>query len=61
MMQSPDGDLIDCVLSHLQPAFDHPQLKGMKPLVICSEKKTFIFTFFFIVINRVGRTTFLIF
>lgn len=34
MMQSPDGDLIDCVLSHLQPAFDHPQLKGMNPLVL---------------------------
>ncbi|RZR94426.1 hypothetical protein BHM03_00023112, partial [Ensete ventricosum] len=32
--QSPDGDTIDCVLSHLQPAFDHPGLKGMKPLVI---------------------------
>ncbi|KAJ6719612.1 hypothetical protein OIU79_007289 [Salix purpurea] len=31
-IQSPDGDLIDCVLSHLQPAFDHPRLKGQKPL-----------------------------
>ncbi|KAL5552838.1 hypothetical protein UlMin_040239 [Ulmus minor] len=31
-IQSPDGDLIDCVLSHLQPAFDHPLLKGKKPL-----------------------------
>ncbi|KAJ8506068.1 hypothetical protein OPV22_006954 [Ensete ventricosum] len=31
-IQSPDGDLIDCVLSHLQPAFDHPRLKGSKPL-----------------------------
>ncbi|OIT02086.1 hypothetical protein A4A49_32922 [Nicotiana attenuata] len=31
-VQSPDGDLIDCVVSHLQPAFDHPHLKGMKPL-----------------------------
>ncbi|KAF2301632.1 hypothetical protein GH714_028426 [Hevea brasiliensis] len=30
--KSPDGDLIDCVLSHRQPAFDHPQLKGQKPL-----------------------------
>ncbi|XP_062110523.1 protein neprosin-like [Humulus lupulus] len=26
------GDIIDCVLSHQQPAFDHPQLKGRKPL-----------------------------
>lgn len=31
-IQSPDGDLIDCVVSHLQPAFDHPRLKGQKPL-----------------------------
>ncbi|KAK4423859.1 hypothetical protein Salat_1968800 [Sesamum alatum] len=31
-IQSPDGDIIDCVLSHQQPAFDHPQLKGQKPL-----------------------------
>lgn len=26
--------MIDCVLSHLQPAFDHPELRGQKPLVI---------------------------
>ncbi|PKI37923.1 hypothetical protein CRG98_041698, partial [Punica granatum] len=31
-IQSPDGDLIDCVLAHLQPAFDHPELRGQKPL-----------------------------
>ncbi|XP_077244235.1 protein neprosin-like [Tasmannia lanceolata] len=31
-IQSPDGDLIDCVPSHQQPAFDHPKLKGKKPL-----------------------------
>ncbi|XP_074572415.1 protein neprosin-like [Curcuma longa] len=31
-IESPDGDLIDCVLSHLQPAFDHPRLKGSKPM-----------------------------
>lgn len=31
-IQSPDGDLIDCVPSHLQPAFDHPKLKGQRPL-----------------------------
>ncbi|PNX77863.1 hypothetical protein L195_g033834, partial [Trifolium pratense] len=29
---SPDGDIIDCVLTHEQPAFDHPLLKGQKPL-----------------------------
>ena len=33
LLQSPDGDIIDCAVSHLQPAFDHPQLKGQKPLV----------------------------
>ncbi|KAL7105936.1 hypothetical protein ACP275_07G078700 [Erythranthe tilingii] len=31
-IQSPDGDIIDCIESHLQPAFDHPLLKGQKPL-----------------------------
>ncbi|KAI4382466.1 hypothetical protein MLD38_008428 [Melastoma candidum] len=31
-IQSPDGDIIDCVHSHQQPAFDHPLLKGQKPL-----------------------------
>ncbi|KAI5665175.1 hypothetical protein M9H77_24498 [Catharanthus roseus] len=31
-IQSGDGDLIDCIPSHLQPAFDHPKLKGQKPL-----------------------------
>ncbi|MCH97243.1 hypothetical protein A2U01_0018236, partial [Trifolium medium] len=29
---SLDGDLIDCVLTHQQPAFDHPKLKGHTPL-----------------------------
>jgi uncharacterized membrane protein len=32
-LQRSDGDLMDCVLSHKQPAFDHPLLKGQKPLV----------------------------
>ncbi|CAI9092978.1 OLC1v1028364C1 [Oldenlandia corymbosa var. corymbosa] len=31
-IQSADGDLIDCVLSHQQPAFDHPKLIGQKPM-----------------------------
>ncbi|CAO2819042.1 unnamed protein product [Amaranthus hypochondriacus] len=31
-IKSPDGDLINCVQIHLQPAFDHPELKGQKPL-----------------------------
>ncbi|KAF2929357.1 protein neprosin [Oryza sativa Japonica Group] len=30
-IQSPDGDVIDCVPSHLQPAFEHPRLRGQKP------------------------------
>ncbi|KAK7386777.1 hypothetical protein VNO78_27113 [Psophocarpus tetragonolobus] len=29
---SPDGDVIDCVMTHMQVAFDHPLLKGHKPL-----------------------------
>ncbi|CAH2070530.1 unnamed protein product [Thlaspi arvense] len=33
-IHSPDGDVIECVLSHIQPAFDHPQLRGQKPLVL---------------------------
>ncbi|XP_047311718.1 uncharacterized protein LOC124915104 [Impatiens glandulifera] len=32
-IKSPDGDLIDCVITHQQPAFDHPQLKGQRPLL----------------------------
>ncbi|XP_076945419.1 protein neprosin-like isoform X2 [Bidens hawaiensis] len=31
-IQSPDGDIIDCVLTHRQPAFDRPKLRGKKPL-----------------------------
>lgn len=31
-IQSPDGDTIDCVLTHHQPAFDHPKLRGTKPM-----------------------------
>ncbi|KAL9305704.1 putative neprosin [Arabidopsis thaliana] len=31
-IHSPDGDIIDCVLLHHQPAFDHPSLRGQKPL-----------------------------
>ncbi|KAE9607881.1 putative neprosin [Lupinus albus] len=32
-IQSPDGDIIDCVLSHQQLAFDHPLFKYHKPLM----------------------------
>ncbi|GER51540.1 hypothetical protein STAS_28923 [Striga asiatica] len=32
VIQSPDGDIIDCVPFHLQPAFDHPLLKGEKTM-----------------------------
>uniref|UniRef100_A0A0D9V1V2 Neprosin PEP catalytic domain-containing protein n=1 Tax=Leersia perrieri TaxID=77586 RepID=A0A0D9V1V2_9ORYZ len=31
-IESPDGDVIDCVAAHLQPAFDHPRLRGQRPL-----------------------------
>ncbi|CAI8583406.1 unnamed protein product [Vicia faba] len=31
-IQSSDGDIIDCVLTHKQPAFDHSLLKGEKPM-----------------------------
>ncbi|XP_019176861.1 PREDICTED: uncharacterized protein LOC109172166 [Ipomoea nil] len=31
-IQDPYGDIIDCVLFHQQPAFDHPLLKGQKSL-----------------------------
>ncbi|KAJ3695648.1 hypothetical protein LUZ60_001025 [Juncus effusus] len=31
-IQSTDGDIIDCVPIHMQPAFDHPRLKRQKPL-----------------------------
>ncbi|GAA0145088.1 hypothetical protein LIER_05357 [Lithospermum erythrorhizon] len=31
-IKSPDGDIIDCVFSPQQVAFDHPELKGKKPL-----------------------------
>ncbi|GAB2297425.1 hypothetical protein Dimus_031529 [Dionaea muscipula] len=31
-IQSVDGDVIDCVQAHQQPAFDHPQLRGQKPM-----------------------------
>ena len=34
--QSPDGDIIDCVPSHHQPAFDHPMLQGQRPMVLSS-------------------------
>ncbi|KAL5063407.1 hypothetical protein RYX36_025144, partial [Vicia faba] len=31
-IQVPNGDIIDCVLTHKQLAFDHPLLKGQKPM-----------------------------
>ncbi|KAJ9554556.1 hypothetical protein OSB04_018601 [Centaurea solstitialis] len=31
-IRSPDGDIIDCVLFHLQPAFDGQELKATMPL-----------------------------
>ncbi|KAG7586570.1 Neprosin activation peptide [Arabidopsis thaliana x Arabidopsis arenosa] len=31
-IQSPDGDVIACVSTHQQPAFDHPLLQGQRPM-----------------------------
>ncbi|XP_076894068.1 protein neprosin-like [Bidens hawaiensis] len=31
-IKSPDGDIIDCVLFHLQPAFDIPEIRGKMSL-----------------------------
>ncbi|XP_004509631.1 protein neprosin-like [Cicer arietinum] len=39
-IHSPDGDIIDCVLFHNQPAFDHPLLKGLKPSNLQESLKT---------------------
>ncbi|XP_024989789.1 uncharacterized protein LOC112524263 [Cynara cardunculus var. scolymus] len=42
-IQSPDGDIIDCVLFHLQPAFDRPELNrtvSVDPEEPTSEQKT---------------------
>lgn len=50
-IQSPDGDIIDCVHVSHQPAFDHPFLKNhtiQVPLIF----------FFFIVLFMVGLSTF---
>ncbi|XP_062232720.1 protein neprosin-like [Phragmites australis] len=43
-IRSPDGDFIDCVPSHLQPAFDHPKLKDQKPLDPPERPKNYNFT-----------------
>lgn len=38
-IQSLDGDLIDCVPADQQPAFDHPQLRGQKPMELPERPK----------------------
>nr|CAB3468013.1 unnamed protein product [Digitaria exilis] len=43
-IKSPDGDIIDCVPSHLQPTFDHPKLKGQKILDPPGRPKNYNFT-----------------
>ncbi|CAL5038500.1 unnamed protein product [Urochloa decumbens] len=43
-IKSQDGDIIDCVPSHLQPAFDHPKLKGQKILNPPERPKNYNFT-----------------
>lgn len=45
-MQSPDGNVIDCVPPHLQPAFDHSKkLRGQKPEVT---DQSINYSFFFV-------------
>ncbi|MFS7892312.1 putative neprosin [Helianthus anomalus] len=36
-IKSPDGDIIDCVLFHLQPAFDLPELKNKISMMVQPE------------------------
>ncbi|KAF5793586.1 putative neprosin [Helianthus annuus] len=36
-IKSPDGDIIDCVLFHLQPAFDLPELKNKISVMVQPE------------------------
>ncbi|CAN6195191.1 unnamed protein product [Urochloa humidicola] len=43
-IKSPDGDIIDCVPSHLQPGFDHPKVKGQKILDPPERPKNYNFT-----------------
>ncbi|XP_028769949.1 uncharacterized protein LOC114727407 [Neltuma alba] len=38
-IESPDGDLIDCVLFHQQPAFDHPELQGLRQRLLDSPER----------------------
>ena len=58
MLQSPDGDTIDCVPVSKQPAFDHPFLKDHKIQVhfphsrsILSLLFAFIFMYYFLLIS----------
>ncbi|KAK8916231.1 hypothetical protein KSP39_PZI022488 [Platanthera zijinensis] len=37
-IQSSDGDVIDCIPFHLQPAFDQLKLRGQKPLMEPTER-----------------------
>ncbi|XP_004965399.1 uncharacterized protein LOC101774596 isoform X3 [Setaria italica] len=53
-IKSPDGDIIDCVPSHLQPAFDHPKLKGQKILDPPERPKNYNFTIVGSGSSRVG-------
>lgn len=49
ILQKEDGDIIDCVDIHKQPAFDHPSLKNHKIQVsfllecVCLNYNTYIF------------------
>lgn len=46
-MQSPDGDVIDCVHISHQPAFDHPFLRN-HTIQVCSTLLMYILFQFFL-------------
>lgn len=48
IIQSPDGDIIDCVHMSHQPAFDHPYLKDHKIQVLHLQPHTYKFIHLFL-------------
>ncbi|KAJ0763294.1 putative neprosin activation peptide [Helianthus annuus] len=40
-IKSPDGDIIDCVLFHLQPAFDLPELKNKISVMVSNTMRIY--------------------
>lgn len=60
-IQSPDGDIIDCVHMSHQPAFDHPFLKDHKIQVHIFDLLTTTFMHFFLMFLAFAVTHFIIF